>query len=74
MRILLCQGYKEWTDCGYEFDCGYGFDGSCEDCVCNGGNCDPRYFYDKQPKKLSDFIIYTKEVNEEINKQEYEKS
>lgn len=72
MKILSCEGYQTWTDCGYEYDCGYGFDGFCDDCVCNGGDCDPRYLYDKQPRKLSKFIIHTKEVNEERLAREYE--
>ena len=58
-KILPCEGYQTWTDGGYEYDCHYEFDGSCEACVCAGGHCDPRYLENKQPSKLSKFILRT---------------
>ena len=72
MKLLPCGGNKEWTSSGYEYDCEYGFDDSCEECVCCGGSCDPRYPSDKQPRKLSKFIIKTQEVNEERLRREWE--
>jgi len=71
MKELPCGENKSWTDCGYEYDCDYGFDESCENCVCCGGDCDPRYPFNKQPKKLSKFIIHTQEVNEERLRKEF---
>ena len=59
-RLLPCEGYRTWTDCGYEYDCGYGTDIECCDCVCTGGNYDPKYNYDKQPRKLSKFVLKTR--------------
>lgn len=32
-----CEGYKSWTDWGYEYDCGYQADCLCEDCIFNHG-------------------------------------
>ena len=29
-----CEGYKTWTDCGWEYDCGYGFGEDCDNCIC----------------------------------------
>jgi len=75
MRTLPCGGFKTYdyfSGC-YDYDCDYGFDSSCEECVCTGGKCDPRYPFDKQPKNLSKFIIHTQKVNEEINRREYER-
>ncbi|NHZ85005.1 MAG: hypothetical protein GWP19_03890 [Planctomycetia bacterium] len=63
MKILNCESYKTWTDFGYEYGCDYESDVSCEDCVCSGGEFDPRYDCDRQPHKLSNFIIYTKRIN-----------
>ena len=41
-----CKSYKEWTDCGWEYDCDYEYSGgiNCEDCIfgCCGGIQDPR--------------------------------
>ena len=55
MKTLPCEGYKSWGDCGYRSDI------ECGDCVCAGGDFDPRYDYNKQPKKLSKYVLYTKE-------------
>jgi len=32
----------EYDAYGNDYDCGYGSGISCENCVCNGGNIDPR--------------------------------
>jgi len=62
LTTLPCKGYtSENFDYGLEFDCAYPFDSSCEDCVCNGGNHDPRYTMTMQPKKPSKFILATKD-------------
>lgn len=48
-----CEGYKSWTDFGYEYDCGYSnTDIFCEDCIfAENGYMDPRKkskgFYNK---------------------------
>jgi hypothetical protein len=62
MKTLECAGYKTWTDCGYEYDCEYKTDVGCIDCVCTGGEFDPRYNMNKQPYKLSKFIIHTRDI------------
>ena len=40
--MIKCEGYKSWTDCGYEYDCRYEPEHSCEDCICCNGKYDPR--------------------------------
>ena len=72
-RMLPCEGHKSWTDFGYEYDCGYGGEVTCEDCVCAGGEYDPRYPYSKQPKPLSKYVLYTRDVNIQRMKKECEK-
>ena len=67
-RTLPCGGFKTWTDYGYEYDCIYSGDCSCDDCVCTGGEYDPRYLEQAQPKKLSKFIIRTRDEARELYK------
>lgn len=41
---MRCLGHEEGTpSSGYEYTCDYEYSGdiTCEDCVCNGGNCNP---------------------------------
>ena len=71
MKILPCGGCKIPTEYGYEYDCEYGFDDSCDNCVCCGGSCDPRYPSEKQPYKLSKFIEYARQVSEKKLKEEF---
>ena len=62
MKVLPCLGEFDYEG---DFDCGYGTCLSCGDCVCNGGPFDPRYDEDKQPYKLSKFIIHTMNINQD---------
>ena len=36
-----CKGFKEWTDCGYEYDCGYATTLDCDQCKYGLGRKDP---------------------------------
>ena len=70
MKLLPCLGnYDSYIG---DFDCGYNTEIPREDCVCCGGKYDPRYEENKQPRKLSKFIIHTMQVNEKRLKEEFE--
>jgi len=50
---IPCLGFKIHTPDVYEYDCKYAKAPSCEECVVNGGDIDPRTgkrFIDKQLK------------------------
>ena len=72
MKILPCAGSKSWTECGYEYDCEYGGECGCSDCVCSGGQFDPRYPLDKQPKKVPKFIERTRKEAQDRIRMEFE--
>ena len=49
-EVPPCESYSSWTDYGYEYDCGYQCEVECGNCICAGGNIDPRT--DKKFKKV----------------------